>query len=125
MDFQTSAWIGAAIMAALTVYNFISGIGRQIGATDKQLEHSADAEKSWNVKFDALYGKLANLELHTNERIEKMLERLNEALLTMAREHPTKSDLQMVKTEILDRIDSQYGAPQSTVRSRAKKYPPI
>jgi hypothetical protein len=119
MDLQTWVWVGAAITAALTVYNFISGAGRQIGATAKQLEHSADAERSWLVKFDALDAKIVHHELRTNERIERMLERLNEALLTMAREHPTKSDLQTVKMEILDRIDSQYGTP-SPARPRMK-----
>src|SRR4029079_14820204 len=105
-----------AVVAALTAYNFVLGWGRKAGSTDAQVRHAADNEVEWRVRFDALDAKLVLHEARTNERIEKMLERLNEALLTMAREHPTKSDLQMVKAEILDRIDAQYGVPLSRNR---------
>lgn len=98
-------------MAAITAYNFVMHWGAKTGSTDAQLKHASDSEMEWKTRFELLDAKIVHHEIRTNERIEKMLERLNEALLTMAREHPTKSDLQMAKAEILDRIDSQYGLP--------------
>lgn len=109
-DLQTWQWLLGAIVAALTIYNFVLSWGVKSGSTDAQLKHASDSETEWRTRFDLLDAKIVHHELRTNERIEKMLERLNEALLTMAREHPTKSDLQMAKSEILERIDSQYGA---------------
>src|SRR6185436_10169871 len=100
MDAQTLQWVLGAVVAAFTTYNFILAYGRKDGATDAELRHSAENENLWRIRFDALDLKIVNHEIRTNERIERMLERLNEALLTMAREHPTKSDLQMVKQEI-------------------------
>jgi gamma-glutamyl:cysteine ligase YbdK (ATP-grasp superfamily) len=114
MDLQLLYWAGGICLVGLTVYNFLVGLGRVSGSTEQQLRHAAENESTWKTKFDALDAKIVHHELRTNERIEKMLERLNEALLTMAREHPTKSDLQNVKMEILERIDSQYGTPART-----------
>lgn len=116
MDLQTWQWLLAAIVAGLTIYNFVITWGKREGATEEQVKHAIDSEETWRTRFELLDAKIVHHELRTNERIEKMLERLNEALLTMAREHPTKSDLQMVKSEILDRIDAQYGTPRSHVR---------
>ncbi len=116
MDLQAWQWLLGAIVAVVTMYNFILNWGAKAGSTDTQLKHAAESEVEWRTRFDALDAKIVHHELRTNDRIEKMLERLNEALLTMAREHPTKSDLQTVKMEILDRIDSQYGRPTSTRR---------
>lgn len=109
MDLQSWQWLLGAIVAGVTTYNFILLWGKKAGSTDAQLRHAAQAEGEWKTRFDLLDAKIVHHELRTNERIEKMLERLNEALLTMAREHPTKSDLQMAKAEILERIDNQYG----------------
>jgi hypothetical protein len=116
MDFQGLYWLVGIAVAVLTVYNTISNAAHKRGSTDAQIDHQQDNEKAWNVKFDALDGKLVHYELRTNERIENMLKQLNEALLYMAREHPTKNDLQTVKTEILARIDSQYGEPMTRRR---------
>ena len=111
MDLQALQWALGALVAAVTSYNFVSTWGQKQGSTDAQLKHASDTEGEWRTRFDLMDAKILHHELRTNERIEKMLERLNEALLTMAREHPTKSDLQMAKSEILERIDSQYGLP--------------
>src|SRR4029078_4496202 len=105
-----------AIVAGLTVYNTVLGWGRKAGSTDAQVRQAENNEAEWRIRFDALDAKIVLHEARTNERIEKMLERLNEALLTMAREHPTKTDLHNVKAEILDRIDAQYGTPMSRKR---------
>ena len=121
MDLQAIAWLGAALVAALTVYNFVIGIGKRVGATDAQLAHNDVNEKTWNVRFDAIANALSLHQAHTSERFEKVVERLNEALLTMAREHPTKADLHIVKTEIIERIDSQYGEPNSRRRPPSQK----
>jgi dipeptidase len=118
MGLQDLAWIAAAITMALSIYNFVSGIGHHKGATDAQVSHFQDNEKAWNAKFDALHNlvtvhyqqaneQLATQRAETASRFERVLERLNEALLTMAREHPTKTDLQHMKEEILDRIDGR------------------
>src|SRR5688572_7661568 len=117
IDFQTLAWIGAAIVAAITVYNFIVAAGRRLGATDAQVKHYNEGERAWAVKFDALHNlvmmhhqqttdRFAAVQLETSTRFEKIMDRLNEALLTMAREHPTKTDLLRMKEEILTRIDT-------------------
>lgn len=120
MDLQAWQWILGAVVAGITVYNFVLNWGRKSGIAETrlatQMKESDANESEWRIRFDALDAKLVLHETRTNERIEKMLERLNDALLTMAREHPTKSDLQMVKAEILDRIDSQYGVPNSRRR---------
>ncbi len=116
MDGAALQWLLGAIVAAFTAYNFVLNWGMRAGSTDAQIKHSVDNETEWRIRFDALDAKIVLHEARTNERIEKMLERLNDALLTMAREHPTKSDLQMVKAEILDRIDAQYGLPMSRKR---------
>ncbi len=107
MDPQSLQWVLGAAVAGLTAYNFIRTWGIKAGSTAAQLKHAENNEDLWRVRFDALDAKIVNHEIRTNERIERMLERLNEALLTMAREHPTKTDLQMVKEEILERIDRQ------------------
>jgi hypothetical protein len=120
MDWQSLYWLGAATVAALTVYNFVVGTGRKQGSTDVQIAHYEANEKAWGIRFDALANALSLHQSRTSERFESVVEKLNDALLVMAREHPTKADLQMVKTEILDRIDSQYGLP-STPRPRIKK----
>lgn len=111
MDLQALVWLGGAIVAGISIYNFVMGVGRRSGANDMQLQQLDAAEKSWAVKFDALHNAFALFQAQTSERFERVVERLNEALLMMAREHPTKADLQNVKNEILDRIDSQYGEP--------------
>jgi hypothetical protein len=127
MGLQDLAWLGAAIVAALSAYNFISGLGHHRGATDAQVTHFQDNEKAWNAKFDGLHNlvtlhyqqaneQLALQRSETASRFERVLERLNEALLTMAREHPTKTDLQHMKEEILDRIDGR-----TTPRKRIPK----
>ncbi len=118
LDLQAWQWLLGAIVAGVTMYNFVLTWGAKAGSTEAQLKHSAEGEIEWRTRFDALDAKIVHHELRTNDRIEKMLERLNEALLTMAREHPTKSDLQTVKMEILDRIDSQYGAPSTRRRPK-------
>lgn len=121
MDLQAVYWIVGVIIAGLTLYNFIAGTARKAGATDKQLEHSAHNESAWDIRFNAMHAEVSLLRSQTAERFEKVVERLNDALLQMAREHPTKTDLHMVKTEILDRIDSQYGEPPTKRRApRAK-----
>lgn len=115
---QSWAWLIGAIVAGLTVYNFILAWGKREGTTEEQVKQALDSEDAWRTRFDLLDAKIVHHELRTNERIEKMLDRLNEALLTMAREHPTKNDLQLVKTEILERIDAQYGPPRSRARGK-------
>jgi hypothetical protein len=111
MDLQTLYWFGAAIVAGMTIFNTVMTVGRKSGATDAQLAnnqaHLDAAEKAWATKFDALYSSFSLHQAQTSERFERVVERLNEALLMMAREHPTKADLQEVKREILERIDSQ------------------
>ena len=109
MDFQTGVWIGNLIVAGMALYSFVKAFGKTEGSTETQLKHSDDNERMWNIRFDALHNQMELHRTTTSEKFEKMLERLNEALLTMAREHPTKSDLQTVKMEILDRIDMVEG----------------
>lgn len=124
MDLQAVYWIVGVIVAGLTVYNFIKTTSQKAGATDAQVamqvSHLEAADKAWTTKFDALYAAFQLHQSQTSERFERVLERLNDALLTMAREHPTKADLNLVKTEILDRIDSQYGEPTRRRPPRAK-----
>ena len=117
MELQTFYWLAGGIVAAISIYNFVVTVGHKQGSADAHLGHSATFEQNWNVKFDSLHNALSLHQVQTTERFERMLERLNEALLTMAREHPTKNDLQMVKAEILDRIDSSAAA----TRRRAGK----
>lgn len=122
MDWQTLAWIGGAVVAAITVYNFIVAAGRRLGATDAQVKQYTEGEKAWTVRYDALHNlvtmhhqqtndRFAAIQLETSARFEKVMDRLNEALLTMAREHPTKADLLRMKEEILTRIDTAEYAP--------------
>jgi hypothetical protein len=124
MDAQIWYWLIGGVAAALGVYNFIRGTGHREGATDAQLAmqvaHLEAADKTWSTKFDALYASFALHQSQTSEKFERVLERLNDALITMAREHPTKTDLQQVKAEIIERIDAQYGLP-TPPRSRIKK----
>jgi predicted Zn-dependent peptidase len=125
MDLQALYWLVAVLGAALGGVSLLRTQGHKEGATDAQIAmqvaHLEAAEKSWSTKFDALYASFSLHQAQTAERFERVLERLNDALLTMAREHPTKADLQQVKGEILDRIDSQYGEPEGTVRRRRVK----
>jgi hypothetical protein len=118
MDIQTIAWFGASIGAAIGVYHLFFGMGHKTGSTDAQVAHYAENEKAWAAKFDGLHNlvtlhyqqvneRVSAQTAETSSRFERVLERLNEALLTMAREHPTKTDLQHVKEEILDRIDGR------------------
>jgi hypothetical protein len=118
MGLQDYAWLAAAIACALTVYNFIASLGQHRGSTDAQIAHSLKTENEWSVRFDGLHNlvtmhyqqandRISSQATETASRFERVLERLNEALLTMAREHPTKSDLQHMKEEILDRIDGR------------------
>jgi uncharacterized protein YukE len=120
MDFQLAYWLIGGVAAALGIYNLVTGWGHKSGATDAQLAmqvaHLDAADKAWAGKFDALYAAFTLHQSQTSERFERVLERLNDALLMMAREHPTKADLQLVKAEILDRIDAQVGGPTTPSR---------
>ena len=126
MGLQEWAWLGAAFVAALSAYNFIVSIGQRRGATDAQVKNYTDDRHAWEVKFDAMHNlmqlndqrtnqRISDLQLETSTRFEKVMDRLNAALLTMAREHPTKADLNDMKDEILARID---GSPYNGLRRK-------
>jgi hypothetical protein len=102
MDLQTIYLIGAAAVAGMTVYNFVSGWGHKTGTTE---EHG----RATDVRLEALHSMVSLYQAQTMEKFERQSERLTDALLTMAREHPTKTDLQHMKEEILDRIDGRTG----------------
>jgi dipeptidase len=132
MGLQDLAWLGAAIVAALSAYNFITSLGQHKGATDAQIAHHADNENKWNIRFEALHNlvtmhyeqannRITTQQAETSARFERVLERLNEALLTMAREHPTKTDLQHMKDEILARIDGAEYTPRPSTRRKTKE----
>lgn len=105
MDLQALAWLLGAIVAGLTVYNFVKGAGRKEAENEAEVKKHDQFENHWNVQFDALHNSFNLYQAQTSDRFEKVMDRLNDALLTMAREHPTKLDLQMMKQEIIDRID--------------------
>lgn len=109
MDIITAYYLGAAIIAGLTVFNFIKVIGHKQGQSETELkavQHELDtAEKAWSVKFDALYSRFDLVERQTSERFERTQDKVNEALLTMAREHPTKKDLHELESRIIAHID--------------------
>ncbi len=118
MDFQHLAWFGGVMVALITLYHLLFGMGHKAGSTEAQIAHHTDNENKWNVRFEALHNlvtmhyeqannRITTQQAETSARFERVLERLNEALLTMAREHPTKTDLQHMKDEILDRIDER------------------
>jgi hypothetical protein len=100
MDLQTAYWLAGACVAGLTVYNFISSWGHKTGTTE---EHG----RATDVRLEALHSMVSLYQSQTMEKFERQSERLTDALLTMAREHPTKTDLQHMKEEILDRIDGR------------------
>jgi hypothetical protein len=100
MDLQTAYWAVGAAVAFLTVYNFVSAWGHKTGTTE---EHG----RATDVRLEALHGLVSLYQSQTTEKFERQSEKLTEALLTMAREHPTKTDLQHMKEEILDRIDGR------------------
>jgi hypothetical protein len=117
MDWQGAYWLVGICIAVLTVYNTIISIGRKSGATDAQLARGSANEENWTLRFDALANALSLHQANTSDRFERVVEKLNDALLTMAREHPTKADLHQIKVEILDRIDA-HGEPQPLPRRR-------
>jgi hypothetical protein len=125
VDLQALYWLVGIVGVALGFYNLLRNSGHKEGATDAQIAmqvaHLEAADKNWSTKFDTLYAAFSLHQAQTAERFERVLERLNDALLMMAREHPTKADLQQVKGEILDRIDSQYGEPVAARRSSKPK----
>jgi hypothetical protein len=119
MGVQDWYWLVGAALAVLTVYNTVMTWGRKSGATDAQMAQQNTNEANWNIRFDALTNALALHQAQTSDRFEKVVEKLNQALLTMAREHATKGDLNQVKLEIIDRIDAQYGVPRSSRRTKS------
>ena len=106
MDPQLLYWIGGIAIVGLTLFNTIENRAKKAGESETKISKYDDNERIWSARFETLSGVVTQFELKTNERFERMLERLNEALLTMAREHPTKNDLQLVKGEILERIEA-------------------
>lgn len=71
-------------------------------------------EEKWRVRFDALYARFDLVERQTAERFERTQDKVNEALLTMAREHPTKKDLHELEGRIIGHIDMRFGQGRTT-----------
>jgi hypothetical protein len=107
MGLQDYAWLGAAVVAAITIYNLISSFGQRRGETDAQHIHRVGIEKAWDVRFSALEASVVLHHTQVNERFEKLLERQHDALLTMAREHATKADLHAVEQRVVDRLSEK------------------
>ena len=132
MTLEDLYFIGGAIVVAITIFNFVIAIGQRRGATDAQVKQYTEGEKAWAIRYDALHNlvtmhhqqtndRFAAIQLETSTRFEKVMDRLNDAILTMAREHPTKNDLLRMKEEILARIDVAEYAPVNGRRKIAPK----
>jgi hypothetical protein len=115
MDSQSIYWLVGIGVAILTVFNTVMAIGRKSGATDVQMARVNTNEENWQIRFDALANSFTLHQATTSDRFERVVEKLNSGLLTMAKEHPTKGDLQQVKAEILERIDSQVVSLRNTI----------
>lgn len=105
MDLQMWVWLGAILVSAMTIFNFIEGRSKKGVIAEADMEQIKLSQREWNVRFDALYARFDMVERQTGERFERTQDKVNEALLTMAREHPTKTDLHELEARIINHID--------------------
>lgn len=121
MDLHTFYIICGLVISGLTIYNTITSAGHKSGVSEAELENFKQQAATWAVKFDALYARFDLIERQTTERFERTQERVNDALLTMAREHPTKGDLHELEARIIGHIDMRLSVEHQPQRRRPKE----
>lgn len=114
-DLKALATLGAVL---LSIVSMLVAWSKRAGIKEAEFESIRrdfeDTTKTQAVRFDALYARFDLIERQTSERFERTGDKLNEALLTMAREHPTKRDLNELEHRIIEHIDMRLGKTRNT-----------
>lgn len=99
MQFDVIALVAAA-NAFLSVVAVVMAWGKKSGVTDTKI-------KEFEVRFDVLHAKQQLDEQMFNQAVSRLQDKITEALLNMARDHPTNADLHATENRIIDRLSEK------------------
>lgn len=100
MTFELFLTIVVAANAFLTVVALVMSWGKKSGVTDTKL-------REFEIKFDTLHAKQLLDERTVQEAMSRLQDKITDALLGMARDHPTNADLHATENRIIDRLSEK------------------